>query len=157
MRRIDLLPLREASVDELWLILRDSRIARHMPLHDSSISRQWVSQWVDSKLAQWPNESMGPWAIYVDGVLAGWGGYQPDDGVAELAIVLKPDAWGVGSQVISELNLLWSKVGPSGPRRFYLPKSRRVENLSKRFAFQKIGQTSIGDFDFDVYEFIDPS
>jgi hypothetical protein len=157
MRRIELASLREAPVDQLWAILRDPRIARHMPLHDPSISVSWVEQWVESKMSQWPDESMGPWAIYLDGTLAGWGGYQPDDGVAELAVVLKPDSWGAGQEIVSAINVRWTEVGNSLPRRFYLPKSRRVLHLAKRFSFHKVGETSLGDTTFDVYELLDPS
>jgi hypothetical protein len=35
----------------------------------------------------------GPWAFIVDGKFAGWGGLQPEEGDADLELVLHPDYW----------------------------------------------------------------
>lgn len=55
------------------------------------------------KEAQWALNGYGPWAFFVDGQFAGWGGLQQEDGDADLALVLHPDYWGLGRVIFDEI------------------------------------------------------
>lgn len=155
MTRFELLPLNEVSIDALWDLLRDERIAKHMPLHDASISREWVENWVTSKMSQWSLPAAGPWVILIDDIVVGWGGYQPDDDKVELALVLAPNAWGIGLNVVAEINRRWDGVGDLRPRVMYLPKSRRSQLIAQRFGLTVTDEVRFGSAAFDVIS-LDP-
>lgn len=145
LRRLD-----EVSADALWEVLRNPKIAKHMPLHDGSITREWVTSWVTSKMSQWTNPMAGPWAISVGNEIIGWGGYQPDGERVELALVLLPAAWGMGRGILAEIDRRWQQVGDARPRVMYLPPSRRAEWIAQSFDLAVLGTTLIGDIEFTV-------
>lgn len=150
MSNFDLHRLDEASLDDLLILLRDPRIARHMPLHDASITREWVQGWVESKMSQWKHPSAGPWAVSRGSRLIGWGGYQPDGESVELALVLAPSAWGLGREIFEEIDRRWQEVGDGRPRVMYLPKSRRADLIAEKFGLRVTGNTRFGDAEFCV-------
>ena len=130
---MDFQPLRIAETAELHALLTDPRVAKHMPLADLKVSYDWVANWKESKSVQWPDENMGPWAVYIDDRLAGWAGVQPDgQETVELAVVLNTWAWNRGAEVAAESIRRWKLF--EDPRRIviYLPESRDVASIAKR-------------------------
>lgn len=157
MSSFELVPLDSVKVDELLKVLSDPRISKHLPLFDSNIDIDWVRNWVYSKSTQWQDSRLGPYAVLVESEVVGWAGYQPDGELAELAIVLKPSAWGLGMDVIEAVNGLWIEHGDGRKRVFYLPESRNAELVSTRFGIRLAGKTEVAGHKFNVFEFNDPS
>ena len=58
---------------------------------------------IAAKEQLWAEHGYGPWAFFVDGEFVGWGGLQPEDGEADLGMVLHPKHWGVGKALYDEV------------------------------------------------------
>jgi hypothetical protein len=148
-----LLPLDQVSFQDLFVVLSNPRISRHLPLFDSNIDIEWTKSWVETKLSLWEDKRLGPYAVIHNNVVAGWAGYQPDNEFAELAIVLRPESWGIGAAVIDEVNRLWQLFGDDRKRVFYLPRSRNSEFITRRLGVQQIGTTMISGIEFNIFKF----
>lgn len=153
MSNFELVSLDSIDIAELHKVLSNPRISRHLPLFDSDIDTNWVSDWVKSKISQWDDSRLGPYAVLVEEKVVGWAGYQPDGELAELAIVLSPEAWGIGLDVVEEVERRWQSYGDGRKRVFYLPKSRRLDIIPDKFAVQYIGETEILGKEFGIFEF----
>jgi RimJ/RimL family protein N-acetyltransferase len=131
--KIDFRPLRFADTEQLHTLLTDPRVTKHMPLADLNVSLDWVASWKKSKSKQWPDETMGPWAVYLDDRFAGWAGVQPDDeDTVELAVVLHVWAWNHGSEVAGESLRRWKTFGDRKRIVIYLPDSRDIKSIARR-------------------------
>jgi len=110
-----------------------------------------TTDFLAGKEAMWSGHGYGPWAFYMDDRYAGWGGLQPDDGEAELALVLCPWAFGYG-------RLIAAKVIDWGFRELgvdrilvYLPASRSVERFLSNGGFRRDGHISIHEITFSRF------
>lgn len=74
-------------------------------------------------------------AFFIDGKFAGWGGLQPEDGDADVAVVLHPDYWGKGRAIYEEIRA----DGLRFRDRFVAP-SRRSLNRIMRLGFEPDGE-----------------
>lgn len=149
----ELAPLDSVNVDELHRVLSNPRISRHLPLFDPNIDIDWVKNWVKSKISQWDDPRLGPYAVLVAGKVVGWAGYQPDGDCAELAIVLEPDAWGIGKEVIESVSQRWQEFGDNRKRVFYLPTTRNLQSISTRFEVDYVGEFEISGHKFAIFAF----
>jgi [ribosomal protein S5]-alanine N-acetyltransferase len=70
--------LPEVDPAELVALMNDPRVLRHMPLARGPFGPAECARFVAAKERLWAEHGYGPWAILVDGALAGWGGLQPD-------------------------------------------------------------------------------
>ena len=68
-----LVRLSKVDVADLATLFNDVRVTRHMPLA-REMTENDVREWVRSKGSIWAERGYGPWAILVDGQLAGWAG-----------------------------------------------------------------------------------
>jgi GNAT superfamily N-acetyltransferase len=120
-----------------WLLLlTHPDVIRHMPLATESWTEHAVMAWAKGKDAQWQAHGYGPWAIRIDGVFAGWGGFQKEGGEADLALVLLPAFWGCGPALVRACMRRRLALG-IGAVSILLPPSRtRVRGLARLgFAF----------------------
>ncbi len=69
-----------------------------MPLA-TKFSEAESAEWVRDKDAQWACHGYGPWGILLDGVFAGWGGFQYEHDGPDFALVLRPEHWGHGASI----------------------------------------------------------
>jgi len=152
---IQLKNLDEVNPNELLNVLSNPRIAKHLPLFDPNIDLAWIENWVKNKLSQWSIPELGPYAILQNNQVVGWGGYQPDEEVAELAIVLIPSAWGIGEEVAKEIEYRWEKFGDGRKRVFYLPHTRNLELISSRLGAKRVGSTEVSGIKFEIFELPD--
>lgn len=149
--QIAFIPLRDADTTDLWHLLNDQRVTKHMPLAEK-VDLQWVEQWKTNKSGLWPTPEMGPWAVMVDGALAGWVGVQPDgEGQSEFAIVLNVWAWGLGGEITRRALERWAGFKREDRLVFYLPKSRPIEIVERRLGFQMIGEGEIAGQTFVMF------
>ena len=95
---IELVRLTEVPLAAVRTLLNEPRNARHMPLA-GDFTDDAAARWVAEKDEQWERYGYGPWAVLLDGVFAGWGGFQRESNGADLALVLLPQHWGHGRDV----------------------------------------------------------
>lgn len=98
--RIVLARLRDVSLDDIADHMNDPRVAEHMPLLMHPWSRQDCEAFVRAKEACWERDGLGHWAILVDGLYAGWGGFQKEGGEWDFGLVLKPERFGLGPRLV---------------------------------------------------------
>ena len=165
MPKVELRDLVAADPFKLAAILSDPLVRKHMPLADGEVTSAWVVSWRKNKISQWPaGFDLGPWAVYVDDRLAGWGGLQPEpDSSAEnpsdagLAMVLAPEFWGVGIQATQlALSSFLERIKASNRQieRVFIdfPESRRAGRVLERFGFVLFAQADIAGVMFNRYE-----
>ena len=100
--RIGLVRLTEVPLDAVVALLNEPRNTRHMPL-SNPFTPETAREWVQVKDAQWDEHGYGPWAVLVDGDVAGWGGFQREPNGADFALVLFPRHWGRGAAITRDV------------------------------------------------------
>ncbi|MFF5225197.1 GNAT family N-acetyltransferase [Dactylosporangium sp. NPDC000521] len=135
--------LTEVDPADLIDLMNDPRVRRHMPLATGSFGPEDCAAWVAAKEAMWRDHGYGPWALLVDGTFAGWGGLQPEDGEADLALVLRPAFWGHGRAIAERI--LAEAFGPLGLHdvTVLLPPTRGTAAAVRRFGFRPDGEIEI--------------
>ena len=118
-------------------------VRRHMPLADGPFGAEECAAFVTGKENIWHEHGYGPWAFVIDGEFAGWGGLQPEDGDADLALVLHPRFWGHGRTVYERV--LDEAFGPLGldSVTVLLPPTRGGAHGIVRLGFRPDGETDI--------------
>lgn len=115
-----------------------------MPLMPDYFDEADCRAFVDDKERLWMKHGYGPWAILVDGDFAGWGGLQPESGEADVALVLKPDYWGAGVQLIRViLACAFGELGLDTVTTLLPPTRTRVRGLT-RLGFIPAGTLDVG-------------
>lgn len=126
-----------------WLtLLNDPDVHRHMPLAgDTQWTEPMAADWAAAKDAQWAENGYGPWALKLDGVFIGWGGFQKEGDEADFGLVLLPAHWGQGAMLFREL-VSRGRDLPLDPVSILLPPSRvRLKGLV-RLGFEPAGELS---------------
>jgi RimJ/RimL family protein N-acetyltransferase len=101
--RLEFKRLTEADPTDIVVLMNHPRVREHMPLTQDDFAEADAQAFVQGKERLWQEHGFGPWAFFVDGQFAGWGGVQPEEGEADLALVLHPDFWGAGAQIAKEI------------------------------------------------------
>lgn len=89
--KIEFRRLTEVDPADMIRLANDPLVRRHMPLSSGTFGEAEFESFVADKERLWEEHGYGPWAFYVDGEFAGWGGLQAEDGDADVALVLHPD------------------------------------------------------------------
>ncbi|GAA6142507.1 GNAT family N-acetyltransferase [Hydrogenophaga sp. 5NK40-0174] len=93
---VRLLPIGEASLADIARLHNDPQVRTHLPLATMAFDEALALAWRNEKARLWSEHGYGPWVVELNGAFAGWGGPQPENGEADLALVLLPEAWGHG-------------------------------------------------------------
>ena len=93
----------EVDRSEMIALMNHPLVRRHMPLMKGEFSDSDCKKFVASKERLWACHGYGPWAFFVDGKFAGWGGLQPENGEVDMALVLHPDYWGIGGVMFKRI------------------------------------------------------
>ena len=142
--RITFARLPDIPVDALIAHMSDPRMGEHMPLLTSPWTRDTAESFVATKEACWHRDGLGHWAILADGRYVGWGGFQKEETEWDFGLVLRPDAFGLGTRITRKA-LAFARADPRiSCVTFLLPPSRR--NLS---ALQRLGATYVRDVEQD--------
>lgn len=129
----------------------DPLVRRHMPLASGIFDEAGYETFIADKERLWEEHGYGPWAFFVDGEFAGWGGLQPEDGDADLALVLHPDYWGTGRAIYEEIVArAFGEMGFDSVTAL-LPPSRTNVRGMVRLGFEPDGETDIGGERFIRY------
>ncbi|WP_298983027.1 GNAT family N-acetyltransferase [uncultured Roseibium sp.] len=129
--------------------MSDPRVAEHMPLLTFEWDTAAVAKFVAQKEECWSRDGLGHWAILSDGRYVGWGGFQKEGDEWDFGLVLKPDAFGLGTR-ISKKALEFAIADKRIPFvTFLLPPTRK--NLG---ALKRIGARCVGEVEYDGAKFL---
>lgn len=129
--------------------MSDPRIAEHMPLLTFEWDATAVIKFVAMKEAFWSRDGLGHWAILSNNKYIGWGGFQKESDEWDFGLVLKPDAFGLGTR-ISKKAIEFAVADARIPFvTFLLPPSRK--NLG---ALERLGARRVGEIAYDGASFL---
>lgn len=136
---------RLSEVDPACLIalMNDPRVRRHLPLSVNRFGADECAAFIEKKEAMWREHGYGPWAFYVDGRFAGWGGLQPENGEPDLGLVLVPEFWGSGRMIFEAiLERAFGAMGFDSITVLLPPSRTRVKGLF-RLGFVRDGEVEL--------------
>jgi len=149
--RLEFGRLSDIDVAELIALLAHPRVRRHMPLSDDNFGEAECREWVQSKESQWRKHGYGPWAFFVDGKFAGWGGLQCEHNEPDLALVLHPHYWGAGKRIYDEIIRRAFGEMSLESVTILLPPSRTRVRAVLRLGFQADGEVELSHERFIRY------
>jgi ribosomal-protein-alanine N-acetyltransferase len=101
--KIEFKHLTEVPRSDIIDLMNNPLVQRYMPLTGETFSERDYNEFIAAKEQLWTEYGYGPWAFLVDGQFVGWGGLQPEDGDADLGLVLHPNHWGLGQVLYLEI------------------------------------------------------
>jgi len=147
-RNIEFRRLTEISPSEIIALMNNPLVRRQLPLAPENFSESDCEEFVAAKERLWSEHGYGPWAFVVDGQFAGWGGLQPEQGQADLALVLHPNHWGIGKYLYGEIiDRAFGKMGLDSVTALLPPTRTRIKGLL-RLGFRPDGRMNIGEEQF---------
>lgn len=100
---LELKRLTDVPKQEIINLMNLDLVRRQMPLLKGYFGEGECGKFLAAKERLWSEFGYGPWAFVINGSFAGWGGLQPENGEADLAMVLHPDYWGFGKKIYREI------------------------------------------------------
>jgi ribosomal-protein-alanine N-acetyltransferase len=101
--QIEFKRLTEVPKSDIIALMNNPLVQRYMPLSGETFSESDYEAFIALKEQLWTEHGYGPWAFVEDGQFIGWGGLQPENGEADLGLVLHPDHWGKGQILYQEI------------------------------------------------------
>jgi len=143
--------LTDVEPGDIIALMSDPLVRRHMPLARGEFGPAECAAFVDAKEALWRDHGYGPWAFVIGDEFAGWGGFQPEDGDADLGIVLHPRFWGYGRAIAQRF--LDEGFGTLGFESviILLPDSRAAAHGILRLGFTPDGGTEFHGIRFQRF------
>lgn len=143
--------LGEIANSDIIELMNNPRVREHMPLANDIFSEIGCDHFIEAKEQLWREHGYGPWAFIIDGQFGGWGGLQPENGEADLALVLHPDCWGIGKKVFREImDRAFGEMGFEAVTALLPPSRKRIRALAK-LGFEEDGELLIGKERFIRY------
>ena len=137
--------------------MNNSLVRRQMPLLKDDFNEILCDKFISAKEQLWTEYGYGPWAFVINNRFAGWGGLQPENGEADLALVLHPDYWGVGKVLYKEIiNRAFGEMGLNSIT-ILLPPTRTRINALLRLGFKKDGELEIDNEQFFKFRLVKPN
>ena len=134
--------LPEVRPQDLVELMNHPKVRRLMPLTKDDFSEADAHNFVTGKERLWAEHGYGPWAFFVGGRFAGWGGLQPEAGDADLGLVLHPDFWGWGKRIYDEVWRRAPGLGVGSITVLLPPRRARVQGLT-RLGFAPDGELEL--------------
>lgn len=143
--------LTEVQKSDIIELMNNPLVRRQMPLLKGTWTEDTCNKFVAGKEQLWAEHGYGPWAFVVNGQFAGWGGVQPEEGEADLALVLHPDFWGMGKVLYQEIiKRAFGELGLDSVQVLFPPSRTRVQGLL-RMGFRQEAELQVGDETFIRY------
>jgi RimJ/RimL family protein N-acetyltransferase len=143
--------LTEVTPDDLITLMNEPGVRRLMPLSADGFDAEGCARFVAGKEAMWAEHGYGPWAFFIEGRFAGWGGLQPEAGDVDLGIVLHPDYWGFGKPIYDRLlTHAFGRMNLDSITVLLPPKRTRTRAVL-RLGFERDGEVEIGGVRFLRY------
>ena len=148
--------LGEIDCSEYVALNTNPLVMRQMPLASSDFDEAACREWIRGKERMWEVHGYGPWAFVIEGRFAGWGGLQPEEGDADLGLVLHPDYWGYGKDIYEEIiHRAFGEMGLESVIILFPPTRTRVKGIL-RLGFQPDGEVEVGGAKFIRYRLYAP-
>ncbi|MGJ8641301.1 MAG: GNAT family N-acetyltransferase [Opitutaceae bacterium] len=110
-----------------------------------------ISEFIAAKEQLWKEHGYGPWAFIIDDQFSGWGGLQPENGEADLAMVLHPKCWGIGKKLFGAImDRAFGEMGFKAVTALLPPSRKRIRAIAK-LGFKEDGELLIGKERFIRY------
>ncbi len=143
--------LSEVDKSDIIDLMNDPLVRRQMPLTRDNFGEAECEGFIAAKERLWAEHGYGPWAIVVDGKFAGWGGLQPEQGDADLALVLHPTYWGMGKPIYDEIiKRAFGEMGLESVTILFPPTRTRIKGIL-RLGFKPDGEVELGGERFIRY------
>jgi ribosomal-protein-alanine N-acetyltransferase len=143
--------LSEVDKSDIIELMNDPLVRRQMPLTTDNFGEADCDEFVAAKERLWEEHGYGPWAFVVDGKFAGWGGLQPENGDADLGLVLHPKYWGMGKILYYEIiRRAFDEMGLESVTILFPPTRTRVKGIL-RLGFKPDGEVEIAGERFIRY------
>jgi RimJ/RimL family protein N-acetyltransferase len=154
--KIEFKQLSEVSKQELIDLMNNPLVRRQIPLLSYEFDENICDQFIEAKEKMWNEYGYGPWAFMVNSQFAGWGGLQPENRDADLAIVLHPDYWGLGKSIYALItNKAFYEMKLTSITALFPPSRTRIKGFLK-LGFEKETEVMIGDQHFIRYRIENP-
>lgn len=141
--------LSKVEPSEIIAHMSDPRIAEHMPLLTFEWDEAAVSKFVAAKEECWKRDGLGHWAILLDKIYVGWGGFQKEGDEWDYGLVLKSEFFGLGTR-ISQKAIEFAYADQRIPFvTFLLPPSRK-----KLGALKRLGATFVSEIEYNGSTFL---
>lgn len=148
--------LTEVGKSEIIDLMNNPLVRRQMPLIRNQFTERDCDEFIAAKERLWSEYGFGPWALVIDGKFAGWGGLQPENGEADLGLVLHPDHWGMGKVLYKEIiGRAFGEMGFETVTVLLPPTRSRVRALL-RLGFEQDGDLKLGGERFIRYRLKKP-
>jgi len=135
--------LSEVNKFDIIELSNNPLVRRQMPLSSDNFSEADCAEFIEAKERLWATHGYGPWAFVIDGKFAGWGGLQPENGDADLALVLHPNSWGMGKVIYKKIiALAFGEMGFESVTILLPPTRIRVKGIL-RLGFQLDGEVEL--------------
>lgn len=143
--------LPEINKSEIIELMNNPLVRRQMPLLKGDFGDRDCDEFIAAKEKLWTDHGYGPWAFVVDGHFVGWGGLQPENGEADLGLVLHPKYWGIGRTIYKEIiDRAFGKMGFESVTALLPPTRTRIKGLF-RLGFKIDGELEVGGERFIRY------
>lgn len=149
--KIEFVRLPNVDKRDIIELMNHPLVARHMPLLKVPFTEEDCDAFIARKEQLWAEHGYGPWGFLIDGRFAGWGGLQPEDGNADVAMVLHPNYWGYGKALLERvLKYGFGNLGLESVT-IMLPLSRQSDRTMVRLGFQFEEQVELDGKPFRRY------
>ena len=148
MSEIKFVGFNHVDPESFLAVVNEEALRKHLIDHAyfDSVS---IKEWMENKVKTESLPGCRIRAIYIDEVLAGWCGIQPDDNGFELAIVISQKFWGFGISIFKTL-MCWAKELGHKEVLFHLLESRPEYKALNRIA-TKVHKTELLGRCFTTY------
>ena len=154
--RLEFKHLKDIDCSEIIGLNTHPLVMRQMPLSDDKFGEDECRDWVAGKEQQWEEYGYGPWAFLIDGKFAGWGGFQYENGDADLGLVLHPDYWGAGKMIYNEIiQRGFDEMGFTSVTILFPPTRTRIQGILK-LGFRPDGEVEVSGTRFLRYRLYAP-
>lgn len=142
MSKIEYLFFDQVKPEDFISIINEDSLRIHLiehPYFDATSVRVWM----EDKIKLDATNGCRIRAVYIDGMLAGWCGIQPDDNGFELAIVIAKRFWGFGISIFKTL-ICWARELGHKEVIFHLLDSRPAYKTLNKIAMKvQIGRAHV--------------
>lgn len=148
--------LTEVEKSDIITLMNHPLVRRQMPLTSDNFDESDCAEFIAGKERLWTEHGYGPWAFVVDGQFVGWGGLQPENGEADLGLVLHPDHWGIGKALYDEIIVrAFGEMGLKTVTVLLPPTRQRIKGLL-RLGFREDGELAVSGERFIRYRLDKP-
>ena len=151
MMDIEFKRLTEVEKSDIIELMNNHLVSRQMPLLTDNFNESVCEEFIAAKEKLWNDYGYGPWAFIINGEFAGWGGLQPENGEADLGLVLHPKYWGTGKVLYDRIiRKAFDEMGLTSVTVLFPPTRTRIQGLL-RLGFKKDSEAVIGNERFIRY------